>query len=335
MSGKTHLDLIKLQVEFGATHSYRDSEKDLKRSLGENRKSINRMSIQRVTKRIGLLLEAEAGSSAPSVDASAKQKKINVADVLHVAVDGGYVHDANNKGHNFEVMVGKIYQSKNVVRTDKHHTSIVKKHCAASAKDDEQSTMIKNMIEAAKKEGIDKKITTVVALADGAKNCWNIIDALTPLCLTMLLILDWFHIGKYVRNIQRSIPIFKERFDDINDALWHGSASVELELLAGLLEIATDTEHIRLINNFYTYIKDNENKIVDYDYRKKSSLIISSHVAESTVEHLLNKRAKKKQKMQWSREGLHAVMKIRSSQVSGEWLSDWNRISEDYFKAAA
>ena len=74
---------------------------------------------------------------------------------------------------------------------------------------------------------------------------------------------------------------------------------------------------------------------MNYDERQNLSLPFSSHVAESTVDHLLNKRAKKKQKMQWSRSGLHAVMQIRSSQASENWENDWDKIAVIKLKKAA
>jgi hypothetical protein len=125
---------------------------------------------------------------------------------LYAAIDGGYVHDANNKGHNFEAMIAKVYRPENVVKTDASHTLIVKKHCAGSAKDDAQKTMKNNIIDAAKKEGIDKKLTEVTVLADGAKNCWNIAEALRSFCLTIIFILDWFHMVSRMTRLLWSNP---------------------------------------------------------------------------------------------------------------------------------
>ena len=75
-------------------------------------------------------------------------------------------------------------------------------------------------------------------------------------------------------------------------------------------------------------------RLVDYAYRKEKGLVYTSHVAESTVEHLLNERCKRKQKMQWSRDGLHAVIQIRASQASNDWDADWERKIKPKFNAA-
>jgi len=39
--------------------------------------------------------------------------------------------------------------------------------------------------------------------------------------------------------------------------------------------------------------------------------------------------------MQWSREGLHAVIQIRVSQASGDWDDDWENAIKPKFQVAA
>ena len=161
--GTTHIDLIKLQVEYGANSSYRSASKKLNNITGQRRIN-NHMQIRSVTNNVGNIL---------SENETIAQKTAPPKELCAVA-DGGHVHDANNRGHNFEAMMGKVFQPENLIRIDKNHTKIIKKHCAGSGKHDNQATMKKNIASAAKKEGIDKTKTRVTALADGAKNCWNI-----------------------------------------------------------------------------------------------------------------------------------------------------------------
>lgn len=334
LSGKVHTDLLKLQAEFGANHSYRKASKALRALTGNTRKINNRSRLHKVTNDVGKLLGDSLEEGRPTCAENPTERQ-EAATHLCSAVDGGYVHDANNKGHNFEVMMGKAWRPENVKRIDKHHTKILEKHGAASAKADKQATMKEHLIEAAKREGIDKETTMVTALADGASNCWNVLEALIPYCLAIVFILDWFHIGKYIQGIKKTIPQFENQFHNVREALWYGTVDVALYTLSDLLTSTTDTEHIRLITNFYNYINDNRTRIVNYDARKKASLPYTSHVAESTVEHMLNERGRKKQKMQWSRDGIHAVMQIRVSQCSNDWEDDWNNVIKPQFKLAA
>jgi len=281
-SRNVHPDLTKLQAEYGANHSYRDATICLKKTLGEDRKIHNRTRIQRVTKEIGTMLE-ETQKQNQGDETQLKENKKEPAKELCAVADGGYVHNAENKGKNFEVMVGKVYCPENVVRIDRYHTIIKEKHCASSAKSDKQATMKNALIMAAKKEGLDKNVTSVTALADGANNCWKILESLAPHCCKISYILDWFHIGKYIKRIKLSVPSMNEEFEKIRKLLWNGNVTNSLSILADFLKKEICENNRRLIYNFHDYISNNKNRIVDYGERKKLSLIYSSHVAESTV----------------------------------------------------
>lgn len=334
LSGKVHVDIVKLQAEFGSRNSYRNAAKALS-SLTGNKRSINNKSrIHKTTNTIGTILE---NINIPLPESQgASEHVIEPAKRLNLAVDGGHVHDASNKGHNFEVMIGKVYRPENVVKVDKHHNEITKKHCAGSAKYDEQATMKLNVIEAAKKEGLDKDVTEVTVLADGARNCWNIAEALKNYCCVLLFILDWFHIGKYVENLKKQLPTeYEITLKQAKEQLWFGEVNAALTILSQFCSTLQSEEHIKKIEKFSTYIKENEEHIINYHQRKSAGLVYTSHVAESSVEHLLNARSKRKQKMQWSRDGLHAVIQIRSSITSNEWGNDWNNIILPKLKLAA
>lgn len=365
LSGIMHLDLIKLQAEYGANSSYRKAADGLTRTIGKRRIN-NHSRIRHVTNAVGNILaehsltderqalEAAQVSSKRSshdkgnitnglphtklekghLDFPEEKQKI-AAKSLCAAVDGGHVHDANNPGKNFEVMMGKVFDPKNIVRLDKHHTKITKKHCAGSGKYDKQKTMKTNLVKAANKEGIDKGKTTLTALADGAKNCWNVIKVLEPLCLLLVCILDWFHIGKYIKRVKVKLPNLAPQLDKIKSLLWHGCVEESLVEIEELLAIVTNEEALRIINNFHEYIFENKKYIVDYGERRDKGLPYTSHVAESTVEHLLNERCKRKQKMQWSRDGIHAVIQIRVSQASGDWDNDWESVIKPKYQVAA
>ncbi len=45
------------------------------------------------------------------------------------------------------------------------------------------------------------KDTELVAISDGAVNCWNVIDHLQDQCKSITRILDWFHIAMKFKNI--------------------------------------------------------------------------------------------------------------------------------------
>jgi hypothetical protein len=343
ISGKIHLDLIKVQAEYGANNSYRKSSKNLECITGK-RSVNNHMRIRKSTCDTGEILSGyhaeltertiKKQQNKEVKKSQCKQQNILAANELCAVVDGGHVHDADNPGHNFEAMMGKIFAPINVIRIDKTHSKITKKHCAGSGKYDKQKTMKEQMAIAAIKEGIDKNKTRVVALADGAKNCWNILESLKPLCFIIIYILDWFHIGKYIQNIKTSMPGNSDKVAEIKSLLWHGNSSEALLKIKSLSSSLTNEKEKQTIDKFHEYIFSNKEHIVNYSERKKKMLPYTSHVAESTVEHMLNERCKRKQKMQWSREGLHSVIQIRASQASNEWINDWETIIQPRLASA-
>ena len=60
-----------------------------------------------------------------------------------------------------------------------------------------------------------------------------------------------------------------------------------------------------------------------------------TQVAESTVEHLINDRHKRNQKMQWSRDGAHNVLQVRASMASNQWDLEWQDAVFESIKRAA
>ena len=76
-------------------------------------------------------------------------------------------------------------------------------------------------------------------------------------------------------------------------------------------------------------------QLCHYAERAKQGLSFTSHVAESTVEHLINERHKRKQKMQWTRESAHNVLQIRAAIASNEWQKNWEAAVEKSIQKAA
>ena len=112
--------------------------------------------------------------------------------------------------------------------------------------------MKKSFAIAAMKEGIDKTKTTVIALADGAKNCWSVLESLAPLCLTLICILDWFHIGKYVQRTKQRMPEHTKQLDEIKNLLFHGGVEDALQKVKKLSSSLAEEQHVKLIDNFFS-----------------------------------------------------------------------------------
>ena len=324
-------ELVKVQAELGAEHSYRKSAKILSLLSGKRRIN-NKSRIHRTTTAVGQKIEEHVS------DKSANDKAFSPppVDDLVLHVDGAYIHDQENQGHNFEAMVSKVYNPKNITTVGAQQRPVItKKHCAGSAKKDHQTTMKKRTLEACKLEGLNAK-TTVLALSDGAKNCWNIINSLIPHCAKIVGILDWFHVAKYIMTVKNVLPTkYVSTIKTIKEKLWYGLHQQAQQILLSLKKELTDENHIKKIENFSCYLNDNAAYIVDYNARHSSGLLYTSSVAESTVEHYVSARFRKLQKMQWKRVNAHGVLQIRASMISGDWEIIWNDISGNIFKQAA
>ena len=66
-------------------------------------------------------------------------------------------------------------------------------------------------------------------------------------------------------------------------------------------------------------MQNNAAIIVDYASRQRKGLRVSSAVAESTVNHLVNRRMNKNQQMRWSADGANRLLQVRSAVLNGEF----------------
>jgi len=307
-------ELKKIQAQLGSTHSYRESEEIFDLFSGEPRKINNHNRIKHIVESIG-----------NSVDKMNRdEKEIIVAEPaseLIVNVDGGHIKTTEEK-QSIEAMISVVYKPESIESNDNGTRNyITSKHCTASIKDDNQELIISGTIVAALKQGLTEK-TNVTALCDGASNCWNVVEAIRPLCARMTCILDWFHLAMKIQNISFP-PHLKEKLIRIKWHLWRGKVDSALLRLEQLLELSKNEKDIRKVEKFLNYIKNNMDKIVNYRERQKLGLVFTSNMAESTVESLINQRCKGQQHMRWSREGLNPLLQLRAAIQSSDWKNKW------------
>ena len=323
-----HPELYRLQCEQGANHTYRKAENNLKQMCNKKRGINNHTRIKNITNEVGEAL-AEKNKH---VDESFA---IDEAKELIVQVDGGHIKTTETDKRSIEVMSAKLYRPESVISITENRAKIDKKSCAVSAKYDKQVSMKKYVGAAAKYQGLSLN-THVTGLADGAKNCWGIIKSLEPNCKKLECILDWFHIGKKFEPAIKSAS--KETASLLKESktfLWRGDVDNGLEILEQLKESLEPGSIKSKVNGIYSYINSNKEYIVDYSSKAKNEKPYTSQVAESTVEHLINDRHKRNQKMQWSRDGAHNVLQIRASMASDRWEMEWQDVVFDAIKAAA
>lgn len=312
-----HPDLAKLQCEQGALYSYREAEQNLEKLNCEPRRINNHTQVKRITNKVGGVISqqncyppSQAECALPATD-------------LIVQVDGGHIPIQDKNKRSFEALSAIVYRPENVQEVDKHHRQITNKTCVISAQEDKLKTMKAYVINAALKQGISLD-THVIALADGANNCWSVLGAIQPYCGSLKCILDWFHIGKNFQVVKNVLgETFEESLDSAKWKLWHGKSEEALAKLVLLRDNLTDEKKKSKVVGLYNFIDSNQTYIVNYEERAQANKTYTSQVAESHVETLINARQKRSKKMQWTREGAHQVLQIRAKMESKEWQQQW------------
>jgi hypothetical protein len=96
-----------------------------------------------------------------------------------------------------------------------------------------------------------------------------------------------------------------------------------LKKIAILRDNISDEKKRSKLQGLQDYLNNNLDYLVNYDEREKAGKVFTSQVAESHIDSIINTRTKRKQKMQWTREGAHNVLQIRASMASNEWEEKW------------
>ena len=65
------------------------------------------------------------------------------------------------------------------------------------------------------------------------------------------------------------------------------------------------------------YIENNEDALIDYGRRYRAGKLISSSLAEGTVNQLVSARMTKRRQMRWSPRGAHRVLQVRAAVLDG------------------
>lgn len=318
-----HPDLAKLQCEASCDTTYRQAQKELDRYSYHPRTVNNHEHLYRTVGKVGNYIAEHSNKTLPEKTSPAKK--------LICQVDGGHLKSKDKSKRSFEAITSVVYSPTNIVYPDvKHHKAttdpapprgiIHSKHCAASALSDDGELINEQTLLAAKKQGLNKN-TQLTALCDGADNCWNVIAYLENHCAKVTCILDWFHIAMKFENI--SLPQYHEKeLKHIKWCLWHYKIEDALSRLETLSKKAQrKTMKERLVKLLY-YLTNNRERLCHYAERYKNKEVISSSLAESTVETLINQRCKGKQHMKWTREGAHALLQLRASRASNDWVQN-------------
>ena len=318
MGPKTSLLWVEVFIISGR-YSYRQAQENLEQINTCHRSINNHTQISRLTSRVGEMLSKQ-NLITPEPEECAKASK-----ELILQVDGGHIPIKEKQKRSFEALFAVAYRPENLQPIDENHRQIVDKSCAISAQEDNLKTMKTYVLNTTLKQGLNSN-TLVTALADGAQNCWSVIQALESYCRNIEAILDWFHIGKKFQNVLNGLDATnQESLENAKWKLWHGKATEAIEKLEILRKQITDEKQRNKLKGLQDYLQRNKQYLINYEQRKESNQTFTSQVAESHIDTVINARHKRDGKMQWSRAGAHNVLQIRAAMISRQWQNHWQR----------
>jgi hypothetical protein len=255
---------------------------------------------------------------------------------LTVGIDGGYVRAQPKQGW-FEVIAGKSLLA--FTRGDESEAPVSSK-CFAFVQTYDQKPK-RRLFEVLQSQGhqLNQQITF---LFDGGDTVRELQLYLNPHAEHLL---DWFHVTMRLTVLQQMAKGLPDQIrDEVQDYplhdpvvrdlerlkwyLWHGNVykalqvvqSVEMDLDAAVATSGHGTARklLKAVEEFHTYIANNQGFIPNYGERYRAGERISTGFVESTVNQVISKRFCKKQQMAWTPRGAHLLLQIRTRVLNGD-----------------
>ncbi|MEV0585326.1 ISKra4 family transposase [Nonomuraea sp. NPDC050310] len=339
MPERTAPELLLWEAKYAALTSYGNAATLLAETFPLGR-PLHATSIRQQVERTATHLEDELGDERfSSIDTCPRDlETVPRPDLpLVVALDGGYVHSANQTSRRdgwFEAVTGcstptgggpaKTFA---FVQTYDHKLK-------------------RRVYELLRSQGMTDN-QQIVFLVDGGEDIRDLPCYLIPQAEHYL---DWFHITMrltVLRQSTRSLPAPPADVADftidpsgtdrilerIKNYLWHGNTFRALHLLNNLVEdyellCAGEPDDKRCafytrLAEFHTYIDRNQHEIPNYGERHRNGEAISSATAEATVNHVISRRMVKKQRMRWTPRGAHRLLQIRTRVLNRDLDADF------------
>jgi hypothetical protein len=168
--------------------------------------------------------------------------------------------------------------------------------------------------------GDERKPLNIVAITDGAKDIRGRLLAIFG--MTVVIILDWFHLDKKVRELMSMIAPTKTEKETylkfILDRLWRGQTKAVLDYLRA----AVKTKNPEKLTELIGYIEKHQSEIIDYQRRQRSGKVIGSGRIEKCGDQVIGHRQKKKG-MSWSKVGSRSLGILKVAELNNQWRELW------------
>lgn len=178
-------------------------------------------------------------------------------------------------------------------------------------------------------------------ITDGANNIRSIHRALP---FPAKPILDWFHISMRIRHLEQIVSglwakteteqatkkLLTQHVTKLRWCFWHANPTKAKEKLRQILffcrvivpESPKYKESLELLDyrvrDFFAYLQGNKATLAAYGKRYHAGKPISTAMAESAVNQVINTRMCKRQQMRWTPRGAHLLAQVRCAVINGD-----------------
>ena len=278
---------------------------------------LNATSVRRQTLRVARRIEAELGPEPvfPLGGCSGECACLPVPPApITVGLDGGYLRHWERKQTHFVAIVGESVPRDGPTK----RFGFVQSHDPKPRR---------HLAEVLKGQGLQHN-QELVFLSDGEESLRQLQCYLRPHSQHLL---DWFHLTMQLTGLGQSLKglarLDAKRAAELREALehtkwnlWHGKVKRALEWLRQIewrmwhfaTRYAKFSALARAVHGFQRYLWRNAHLIPNYARRRRAGQAISTAFVESLVNALLSKRFAKQQSMQWTPEGAHLLLQVRT-----------------------
>lgn len=168
--------------------------------------------------------------------------------------------------------------------------------------------------------GEAQKPLNIVAITDGAKDIRGRLLAIFG--VTVVVILDWFHLGKKVKQLMSMIARTSAEQETylkfIFSQLWRGRTAAVLTYL----RTQVNSKNPEKLSELIGYLEKHQSEIIDYQRRQQAGKTIGSGRIEKCCDQVIGHRQKKKG-MSWSQVGSRSLGILKVAELNNQWRELW------------
>jgi hypothetical protein len=249
-----------------------------------------------------------------------------------VGIDGGYLRHWEHKHTHFVAIVGKSVPTGGEAK------------CFGFVQS-QDSWPRRRLTATLRAQGV-RSGPKLAFLSDGEDSIRSLQWHLSPRAQHLL---DWFHLAMRLQRLRQLLVGLTHldtavgmqtltALERTKWSLWHGKPKqaydrfreVEWRIWQFGPCYPKFSALARAVNEFQRYIDQNAHIIPDYGARWRAGQVISTAFIESLVNSLLAKRFAKKQSMQWTPQGAHLLLQIRTRTLNGDLASKFRNSYPDF-----